>query len=142
MNDMYIPNTFQKIKTSVPKLDTRIISRINITGVSFEYSSQEMVPEYMTGFAGGYTFDNFINNGNNNINIVYFLNISSAGVNNVYFNYDKTISKWNISCLFGSVSRKVFSYDQVTKNQYYNIPFNNDGSSLDWGGPTFTCVFE
>lgn len=141
MNDMYIPNSFHKIKTNAPKLDTRVISRINITGVSFVYNNEEIVPEYMSN-TNNFTFDAFINKGEHNI-IVYFLNISSSGVNNVYFEYNESISKWNISCLFGSVmSWKAFSYDQVTKNQYYNIPFNNDGSSLDWGGPTFTCVFE
>lgn len=140
MNDMYIPNTFQKIKTNTPKLDTRVINRINITGVSFVYNNQEFVPEYMSN-SYNYTFDHFINKGNNII--VYFLNVSSVGINNVYFEYNESISKWNIYCLFGSVmSWRAFSYDQVTKNQYYNIPFNNDGSSLDWGGPTFTCVFE
>jgi len=137
---MYIPNAFQKIKTSIPKLDTRIISRINITGVSFYYNNEQIVPEYMTDFSVGYTFENFINKGNNII--LYFLNISSSGMNNVYFEYNESISKWNIYCLFGSTTWKAFSYDQITKNQYYNIPFNNDGSSLDWGGPTFTCVFE
>ena len=136
---MYIPNNFQRIKANSPKLDTRIIDRINITGVSFTYNQEEIIPEYMTSISP-HTFEAFILHSGI---IVYFLNVSSSGVNNVYFEYNESTLKWNVYCIFGSSTGwKAFSYDQVTKNKDFNIPFNNDGTSLDWGGPTFTCVFK